>query len=130
MASEAGKGDKRRKGDNQAFDSNYDLAFGNKKPTRGSFIWDSSQGKMVSKDEYYANQQKSDSHMIIADIQPYQSQITGEMIMSRSKHREHLRKHGMIEVGNEVKHMINMKPEQKKDNLKEQIARQIYDKFR
>ena len=38
---------------------------------------------------------------VMADIQPYKSMITGEMITSRSQHRSHLKQHGMIEVGNE-----------------------------
>lgn len=41
------------------------------------------------------------SPMMVRDIEPYQSVITGEMITSRSKHREHLRSHGAIEMGNE-----------------------------
>lgn len=39
--------------------------------------------------------------MILPDIQPYQSMKTGEMIMGRRQHREHLRQHGLIEIGNE-----------------------------
>lgn len=39
---------------------------------------------------------------IVPDIQPYKSMITGERIASRSRHREHLRNHGCIEVGNET----------------------------
>lgn len=39
--------------------------------------------------------------MVIGDIQPYRSMITGEMIHGRRQHREHLRQHGCIEVGNE-----------------------------
>jgi hypothetical protein len=38
---------------------------------------------------------------VAADIQPYKSMITGEMITSRSQHRAHLKAHGMVEVGNE-----------------------------
>jgi hypothetical protein len=38
---------------------------------------------------------------IIDDIKPYRSMITGEMITSRSQHREHLRQHGCVEVGND-----------------------------
>lgn len=38
---------------------------------------------------------------IQADIQPYKSMVTGEMITSRSQHRTHLKDHGMVEVGNE-----------------------------
>jgi len=33
------------------------------------------------------------------DIKPYESVITGETITSRSKHREHLRRHNCQEVG-------------------------------
>lgn len=39
--------------------------------------------------------------MIAADIQPYRSMATGEMIQGRAEHREHLRKNHLIEVGNE-----------------------------
>lgn len=38
---------------------------------------------------------------VSVDIQPYKSMISGEMITSRSQHREHLKQHGMIEIGNE-----------------------------
>lgn len=39
--------------------------------------------------------------MVAPDIHPYRSMIDGSLITSRSKHREHLRDHGCIEVGNE-----------------------------
>lgn len=39
--------------------------------------------------------------MVSADIQPYKSMCDGTWITSRSEHREHLKKHGVIEVGNE-----------------------------
>lgn len=39
---------------------------------------------------------------IISDIKEYPSVITGEMITSRSHHRDHLRAHGCVEVGNDV----------------------------
>ena len=39
---------------------------------------------------------------IMSDIAPYRSIITGEPIASRSQHRDHLRQHGCIEVGNEM----------------------------
>lgn len=42
---------------------------------------------------------------VIADIQPYQSMIDGRMITSRSAHREHLKAHGCIEIGNETKYL-------------------------
>lgn len=39
--------------------------------------------------------------MVADDIQPYKSMVTGEMIMSRSHHRAHLKQHKVIEIGNE-----------------------------
>jgi hypothetical protein len=38
---------------------------------------------------------------VMPDIAPYKSMIDGSMITSRSTHRDHLRQHGCIEVGNE-----------------------------
>ena len=38
---------------------------------------------------------------VIKDIEPYKSMIDGQMITSRTRHRDHLRAHGCIEVGNE-----------------------------
>lgn len=46
-------------------------------------------------------QRKVVAPMVAADIAPYKSMVTGEMIESRSKHRAHLKQHGLIEVGNE-----------------------------
>jgi hypothetical protein len=39
---------------------------------------------------------------VVSDISPYRSVITREPITSRSAHRDHLRRHGAIEVGNEM----------------------------
>lgn len=39
--------------------------------------------------------------MVAPDIGEYQSIVTGEMIGSRSAHREHLKRHRLIELGNE-----------------------------
>lgn len=40
--------------------------------------------------------------LIGKDIEPYKSMVTGERIRSRSHHRQHLRDHNMVEVGNEM----------------------------
>jgi hypothetical protein len=41
------------------------------------------------------------THGIVRDIDPYKSMITGEMIGGRRQHREHLKEHRCIEIGNE-----------------------------
>jgi len=66
--------------------------------------------------------------MVIADIQPYKSQLTGEMIMSRSQHRDHLKSHGCVEVGNEpVKPKTKSWIEEKaqKESIRKEIAARI-----
>ncbi|MDO9131977.1 zinc ribbon domain-containing protein [Hydrogenophaga sp.] len=38
---------------------------------------------------------------VMPDIQGYKSMATGEWISSRSEHREHLKRHNLVEIGNE-----------------------------
>lgn len=126
MAHEAGKGDKQRPTDTQAYESNFDAIYGSKKAVRGSFVWDSVKGEMVSKEEYYANKAEVNAPTVINDIKPYRSMQTGEMITSRSTHKAHLKQHGLIEIGNEK--MPERKPENKynSEEVKRAIARQLY----
>ncbi|AQG98649.1 hypothetical protein A9R05_07480 [Burkholderia sp. KK1] len=42
---------------------------------------------------------------VAADMQPYQSMIDGSWITSRSRHNDHLKAHGCIEIGNETHHL-------------------------
>jgi hypothetical protein len=69
-------------------------------------------GELIPAEEFYSREYSAP--MIIPDIQPYQSQATGEMITSRSQHREHLKRHGLIEIGNEIDH--HMKKQQRPDD--------------
>jgi hypothetical protein len=39
--------------------------------------------------------------LVHGDIAPYRSMRTGEIVSGRAQHREHLARHGLIEVGNE-----------------------------
>lgn len=93
---------------------------------RRSYV--SVNGEWVPKEEYYANLPAS-GLQIIPDIKPYQSMVTGEMIMGRAQHREHLKIHNVIEVGNELD---NPKPRTLRvpGGLKETIARAIEEKTR
>jgi len=62
-------------------------------------------------EEQYESEPQVDYH-VMPDIQPYQSMVDGTMIGSRAQHREHLRRHGLKEIGNEMKYL------QPKANLK------------
>lgn len=64
------------------------------------------------------------------DIKPYKSMVTGEMITSRSKHREHLKRHDLIEVGNEIKAHMNQKPRGfDREKRKRDIANVINNRY-
>ena len=56
-------------------------------------------GTLVEKEKYQDNQ-PSAGFFVVGDIQPYKSMVTGEMIGGRRQHREHLRQHNCVEVGN------------------------------
>lgn len=64
---------------------------------------------------------------VMPDIHPYRSMVTGELITSRSRHREHLRDHGMVEIGNDsslhakYKGMPDAAPQQRKELLIAQV---------
>ena len=73
--------------------------------------------------------QRIQTHYARGDIQGYISQIDGSWIESRSKHKEHLKRHGMVELGNDVP--LKVAPKQHKDpKLTETIGRLVYDKLR
>lgn len=64
-------------------------------------------GELVYASEEFYPAASPDAPMVMNDIAPYQSQIDGTMITSRSQHRSHLRQHKCIEIGNETKHLVN-----------------------
>jgi len=88
------------------------------------YIQDPVTHKLIPADEYYP--QETNSHYIMADYQPYKSMVTGEMIDGRKAHREHLKRHNLV-----VAEQSSARP-QKPDGgqLKEQVARQVYEKLR
>ncbi len=51
--------------------------------------------------EKYGTTPHGRSAYVIGALQPYRSTVTGETIDGRTAHREHLREHDMVEVGNE-----------------------------
>jgi hypothetical protein len=44
------------------------------------------------------------SPQVIRDLEPYQSMIDGSMIDGRKRHRDHLKAHGCVEIGNDTTH--------------------------
>jgi protein-disulfide isomerase len=69
--------------------------------------------------------------MVMSDIDGYVSQVDGSWIDSRSKHKSHLKQHGMIELGNDVpmQHKSADMSTKSKEARKRQIAEQVYEKL-
>ena len=68
-----------------------------------------------------------DRVQIMPEIEPYISQIDGSVISSRAQHREHLRRHGYQEIGNDSSltkpytGMPDTAPQQRKELLVAQV---------
>ena len=67
---------------------------------------------------------------VMSDIGGYISQVDGSWIDSRSKHRDHLKRHNMIELGNDVPMQQKQVSASENKARKETIARQVYEKLR
>lgn len=85
------------------------------------FVW--FKGNWVPVDRYARPSQPA-GPLVIRDIEPYKSMVTGERIPGRRQHRDHLRAHGCIEVGNEFK-----VPERPKPRNVEADVKRVYDKM-
>jgi hypothetical protein len=76
-----------------------------------------------------APRRSSPGPMIISDIEPYRSMRTGETIAGRARHREHLGRYGLTEIGNEwdaftqPRRELGPAPGEIRDDIKRQLAR-------
>jgi hypothetical protein len=73
---------------------------------RGRWIWDTAQGKLVPAHEYRrapAARSELAAPMLIRDFQePVKSMADGQYYTSKRHWRDHLKAHGMIELGNDM----------------------------
>jgi hypothetical protein len=90
---------------------------------RQRFIQDPKTHKLIPIEEWIENQHEADAPYVMPDIQPYKSMQTGEMITSRSHHKAHLKQHGLVEIGNEVKAaMTQHRPKDDREGRRRAIA--------
>jgi hypothetical protein len=68
---------------------------------------------------------------VVSDIEGYVSQVDGSWIKSKSMHRDHLKQHRMIELGNDVPQQHKPIEISRKSNeaRKRQIAEMAYSKL-
>ncbi len=84
--------------------------------------WIYQKGDLVEVTDYRP-EPRTTSWQVMKDINPYKSMIDGSLIESRSRHREHLRDNGCVEIGNDSS--LNKKPQPLKSppGLKEALIR-------
>ena len=98
------------------------------------YFWENTLGREEAEksweEKVKVESQKRTHHMVTSDIGGYISQVDGSWIESRSKHRDHLKRHRMVEVGNDVP--MSHKPVEVANNeqRKRHIAEQVYSKLR
>ena len=64
----------------------------------GRWIWSTELGKLVTRDEYFANRSDDyDAPAVHGDMESFKSPITGEMITDRGQLRRHNREHGVTD---------------------------------
>lgn len=97
-------------------------------------IWTPTLGLEEAKKSWIEkqNQPKQLTHMIQSDIEGYVSQVDGSWITSRSHHRNHLKQHRMIELGNDVptQHKPIEISRKSNETRKRQIAEMAYEKLK
>ena len=90
-------------------------------------------GQLYDKDEFRVEPVAPE---VMPDIKPYRSMATGEIINSRSRHREHLKDHGYVEVGNDsslqakYKGMPQTNPQQLREILRAQVNDMTHAQFK
>lgn len=95
---------------------------------RGSWVF--RDGQLIPKsyamlDDVVQKNRKRGDHpapMIMSDIEEYRNMVDGKTISSRSEHREFLKRHNLIELGNE--RPVGAPP---KGPAKDEIAQEIKD---
>jgi hypothetical protein len=84
-------------------------------------------GELVEVTADYRPESRQTSWQTMPDIKPYRSMIDGRVINSRSVHREHLREHGCVEIGNDSSLRGQPKPIQAPPGLKDAILRSYHE---
>jgi len=88
-----------------------------------TYVQDPVTLELVPKSEYQRSEPSSP--YIMPDIAGYKSMQTGEWIPGRRQHREHLKQHRLIEIGNEPIRE-SKPPAYNSDEVKRELARHFY----
>ena len=103
----------------------YERIYGKPKPKRGGRTkFMQVDGKLVEID-LEAPLPPPVAPMVFSDITPHRSTVTGEMVTTRSRHRQILRENGLVEVGNENLAKHTPKRDTASKGIKEDLQRTL-----
>ena len=78
------------------FDEGYDRVFGpDRKPTRGRWVWDEAQGRLVSAEEYRSGPKALHAPILMDRFYENVAATDGTDIGSRRRHREYMKAHNL-----------------------------------
>lgn len=103
---------------------------------RGAWVQDTDTGRLVPKEQYMRQRANAlaaaearsplPSPQIMCDIEPFRNvAVDGKVVGSRSEKREMMKRHNLIEVGNE-KHLTKRQPK-RGPHIRESIKRSIQE---
>jgi hypothetical protein len=96
-------------------------------------FWGYTQGTLEAEEAWRLKEEMTarEAPMVMSDIEGYVSQVDGTWIKSRSHHREHLKQHKMIELGNDVpmQHKSVQLSTKEQEARKRKIAELAYAKL-
>lgn len=79
------------------------------------------EAAMLSAQEAMKSRSEHPAPMVMGDIQPYRNTIDGKPVGGRAQHREFLKRHNVIEVGNERKAAMGTTVAVNKDDIARDI---------
>lgn len=102
------------------------MTYGYYRGVGGYWVWSGKKpytGKLVHVPGPKENARPGEGQglQVISDLEPYQNMIDRKVIGGRKQHRDFLRAHGCIEVGNEKHDTIKPRPEKRDPHLRDQI---------
>jgi len=112
------------------FREGYERTFGDKKPTRGRWVWDEKAQQLVPAEDYVPEARALDAPIMVDRFYENTSTIEGVDIGSRKKHRQYMKDRGLAPADDFSSSWYNRVRERQKTETnkgrREAVARALY----
>ena len=94
---------------------------------RRRYVYDELHDKMVEVTQDWTPEVEVKGPLVMPDVKPFKSMMSGKIINSRSQHRDELRQYDCMEVGNETAYMVKNRVRQEPaPGIREALMRAAY----